>query len=657
MSQYLKIVSPKKMPRIPIEGYLDITYRCNNNCRHCWLRISPDDSLKANEITFPEIRKYFQDAKSLGCTRWYISGGEPMLRQDFVEIFDFISSHASHYSLNTNGTLITPEIAGLMKRPGNKWISLYGATAEVNDHVTRTPGSFAAAIRGMSYLKEAGAKFVVQLVPMRDNLHQYREMIKLAESLSLYWRIGAPWFYLSASGDEERNREIRVQRLDPKVVLELNGTDVSAGDHQCEEGGSPGDNCFSLCIAHGQSFHIDPFGQMSFCSFVKDVALRYDLRRGSVDDCWDNFLPELGRWKMEGAENWQSTECRLCADKKMCGWCEVHSYLEHGSYGNKVEYLCELVEEKNKFRKKWEKNNRRFFRIGGLTIQVDSDLPFPQNAFAPRLDDFITDEPGQDIILHHHFSLPETEPSGFGRLIYEKPPYAIYRKDNSWIYTAIPEAPGTDIYQVIVFNHEHSRARIYNQDSGFFDRGELTAISLMPTDQQFLARVFAHRNACWLHSAGIDYNGNGFLFVGHSGAGKSTIVKMMKEHARILCDDRNIVRKHPEGFFVHGTWGHGEVPLVSCASAPLKAVFLIQQSDSTAIEEEKDKKKVLSILLACLIKPFLTREWWTLTLDFLEDLIQNVQTYRLRFNTSGDVVEVLNGLGGSGEKKFAWRKE
>jgi MoaA/NifB/PqqE/SkfB family radical SAM enzyme len=59
-----------------------------------------------------------------------------MLRPDFAEIFDYITSHCASYSLNTNGTLITPEIAELMKRKGNKMVALYGATAEVYDHIT-----------------------------------------------------------------------------------------------------------------------------------------------------------------------------------------------------------------------------------------------------------------------------------------------------------------------------------------------------------------------------------------------------------------------------------------------------------------------------------------------------------------------------------------
>ena len=147
----------RELPRIPLEGNLDLTYRCNNNCRHCWIRISPRAPEKKDELSFEEIKQLAADARKMGCQKWNLSGGEPMLRPDFAEIFDFLTAKAVYYRLNTNGTLITPAIARLLRRQGGKMVALYGATAEVNDHITRSPGSFAAAMQGFAYLKEAGA--------------------------------------------------------------------------------------------------------------------------------------------------------------------------------------------------------------------------------------------------------------------------------------------------------------------------------------------------------------------------------------------------------------------------------------------------------------------------------------------------------------------
>jgi len=81
----------------------------------------------------------------------------------------------------------------LLKRKGTKMIALYGATAEVYDDVTRHPGGFEAVMRGFAYLREAGAGFIVQLIPMRANWHQWDKMIALAKSLSPHRRVGAAY--------------------------------------------------------------------------------------------------------------------------------------------------------------------------------------------------------------------------------------------------------------------------------------------------------------------------------------------------------------------------------------------------------------------------------------------------------------------------------
>jgi MoaA/NifB/PqqE/SkfB family radical SAM enzyme len=67
------------MPRLPLKGSLDLTYRCNNTCRHCWLWLPPDAPEQQDELTFDEIRDVVDQARALGCREWAISGGEPSL--------------------------------------------------------------------------------------------------------------------------------------------------------------------------------------------------------------------------------------------------------------------------------------------------------------------------------------------------------------------------------------------------------------------------------------------------------------------------------------------------------------------------------------------------------------------------------------------------
>lgn len=643
MNEYLNIEKSTKTPRLPLEGSLDLTYRCNNNCRHCWLRIAPEAPEQKKELSTEEIKSIVDQARRMGCRSWHISGGEPMLRDDFAEIFDYITSRSVSYSLNTNGTLITPEIARLLKRKGSKMVALYGATAQVHDHVTRTPGSFQAAMRGFELLKEAGAGFTVQLIPMKDNYHQFPQMIELAKSLSHHWRVGAAWLYLSACGSPQKNVEIASQRLSPCDVIDLDKPDVhfeeQHTDNSCQAAGAD-DRLFARCIESRRNFHIDAYGGISFCSFIKDPALRYDLRKSSFQEAWDGFIPSLAD-RVRGGKEYQDN-CGSCPSRPDCRWCPVYAYLEHGRYAARIDYLCQVARENRAFKENWKNNHRRYYKIAGITIQVESDLPITNETFDPKFRQFQTDGPGPDgdtIFIHHHFSLPDLRGKDLGKELYRKPPWAVYQKGQSWIYLGIsPNADDPNLHRVATFSNDHSHARIYNDREDTFQKGGLHSLTLFPTDQILLSRVLAEREACFLHSAGMILKGKGLLFVGHSEAGKSTTVKMMMDRAEILCDDRNIVRRWPEGFRVHGSWSHGEVPLVSAACAPLYAIFFLKKSDQNRITPIANRLEIIRRLMACIIKPFLTADWWQKMITLLEEIAGEVPCYEMEFDKSGGIV-------------------
>ncbi|GEM_PF-94944 len=740
---FAELVLGGTLPRLPLKGSIDLTYRCNNNCRHCWLRLPVTAEELKQELSIDEIRRIADEARAMGCREWSISGGEPMLRPDFPEVLDYLTRKARSYGLNTNGTLITPEIARLLTRKGSKMVALYGATAEVHDHITRNPGSFDALMRGFAYLREAGAGFTVQLVPMHDNYGQFGEMVKLAKSFSPHYRVGAAWLYLSACGSTQRNAEICRQRLDPKDVIVLDQPDLAYEEstHSTEGlGDSPragtvpadgDDRLFAGCIASRRDFHVDPYGRMTFCSFIKDPALCFDLREGTFRTAWDEFIPGLAD-KVRGGEEYLKN-CGSCEHRTDCRWCGVYGFLEHGRYGAKVEYLCEVARENRSFKEQWQHDHRRYFEIAGITLQIESDLPFTDQTFHPKFREFQKDGPGPDTVtIRHHFQMPDIKLSELGRQVYRKPPWAIFRKGRSWVYLSIsPDPDDHELHQVVIFNDDYSRGEFYRPDDAVFRKGDLHSLTLFPSDQILLAQLLADRQACFLHSAGAivrpslltsaDYTdgtdpcvpeplnprtpepisachpdagggvsqrtnrqvrqdrqgpegpstdyldntdarqgirpsppeaGVGLLFVGHSEAGKSTTVKLLQDRAEILCDDRNIVRKEGGGkgggrdgadggqgsFRVYGSWSHGEVPLVSAASAPLRAILFIKQSPDNRLVPVTDRRESFKRLLACVIRPLETANWWQKTFSVVEALARDVPCYIMEFDKSGRIV-------------------
>ena len=630
------------MPRLPLRGTIDLTYRCNNNCRHCWVRLAPGDAVKQNELSTEEIFDIVNQARALGCREWSISGGEPMLRPDFYDILDYISSQSKTYSLNTNGTLITPKIARLLKeRKGNKMVALYGATKEVYEAVSRIPGSFEAAMRGFRLLKEAGAGFVVQVIPMTANYFQYEKMIELAKSLSPHWRIGAPWLYLSADGDEKKNQDIREQRLPAEVAVKLDPPVVSDQEEAVGCGCVTNDNLFESCIDIRRDFYVDPYGRMTFCSYIRDPELMYDVRQGSVQDAWENFIPSL-KSKVKATEEYIEN-CGTCSKRSSCRWCMVYGYLEQGRYSAKVPYLCYVADETLKYKKKWLDVHTRYYGIAGLTIKLESDVPLNGTTFHPKFEPFEMSEPGDDVItIRHHFEIPPFEKNRLGRLVYRKAPWAIYENDSHYTYLGIsPDDSDTSLHKVIVFSKDYSYGRFYNRDSNIFEQGGRQSLTMTASDQLMLAPALAARGGCYFHASGIIYKGKGFIFIGHSEAGKSTMVKLMREHAEVLNDERIVVRRWPEGFRIHGTWSHGELPEVSANSAPLAAVFLLKQAPEN-LAEPIGKRDAIKKMIGCLIKSHETKEWWEKSLDVLEQLAEEVPVYVLHFDKTGRVNNVLD---------------
>lgn len=338
-----------------------------------------------------------------------------------------------------------------------------------------------------------------------------------------------------------------------------------------------------------------------------------------------------------------------------------------------------VARENRKFKDAWMTKNRRYYRIAEITIQVDSDLPITDKTFTDQLELFRVDGPSNDTVtIRHHFELPDLRGKDLGKEVYRKAPWAIYQQGNAWVYLGIsPQADDHHLHRVVSFNHDHTRAQIYNDRAEIYLEGDLHSLTMFPSDQILIARLLADRNGCYLHSAGAILDGAGMLFVGHSEAGKSTITRLLMDagagadgraplQIEILCDDRNIVRRFSPplsatgdysprseaerggqgrgGWRVYGTWSHGDVPFVSPASAPLRAICFIEQAKKNTLTPLTERKEITRHLLACVIKPFVTADWWQKTLDLIEQMAREVPCYAMHFDKSGAIVEELREL-------------
>ena len=295
----------------------------------------------------------------------------------------------------------------------------------------------------------------------------------------------------------------------------------------------------------------------------------------------------------------------------------------------------------------------RYFQIADISIEVNSDLPIRSDTFDPKFETFRIEQPGKDLVrIFHHFEHPEIDFQSLGDPAYQKAPWAIYPRDNGWLYLGtLPDNFKESFWKVALFNHDHSVGHIYHLTTDGLAAEGLHALTGFPTDQIWLARLLADRRGCYIHSAGAIINGKGFLFVGHSEAGKSTTTQMLLDakyrgnqkplDIEILCDDRNIVRYDSHGWEVYGSWSHGDVPIVSANASPLNAICFLEQAPKNELILLTDHQKIFRRLMACVIKPFVDGDWWHKTINVIVQLANEVPCYAMRFDKSGRILREI----------------
>ena len=107
---------------------------------------------------------------------------------------------------------------------------------------------------------------------------------------------------------------------------------------------------------------------MSWCSYIKDPALRYDLRRGTFREAWEEFIPLMADG-VRGGDEYRSN-CGACKRRADCRWCAAYAYLETGRYAARIPYLCAVSEEAKNFKKKWQDNIVGIFKSPASTCEL-----------------------------------------------------------------------------------------------------------------------------------------------------------------------------------------------------------------------------------------------------------------------------------------------
>jgi len=337
------------------EGYLsrvsmELTERCNNNCLHCYINLpGNDEEAKAEEITLEEIKAIANEAAKMGCLSWHLTGGEPLLRKDFPDVYLYLKRKGIRITLFTNATLINSEIAKLFKKypPQDIEVTMYGLSQKTYEAVTRNPGSFNAFRQGINLLKENHIPFTLKTAALPQNFHEIKEMRDFAQSLTgqplgvvLQLNLGSKF-----NGGSKRDL-IKRLRLSPEKVIEVLKQDEKRYRKDMERFCQkflrpPQDNHLFSCGAGVGGCHIDAYNNFQLCLLLRHPDYVYSLREGNLREAWEEFAPRV-RGTRANNEKYQE-KCQRCFLKSLCEQCPAWSWMEHGVLDEPVEYLCGIA--------------------------------------------------------------------------------------------------------------------------------------------------------------------------------------------------------------------------------------------------------------------------------------------------------------------------
>ena len=309
---------------VPIAVHMDVTYRCNERCVHCYL--DHDDH---GEMTTAEIKGALDQLAEAGVFFLTFSGGEVFMRRDFFEILEHARRLMFNVKIKTNAVMIHEEEARRIRELGvdSIQISVYSHRPEVHDAITKLPHSFERTVKSIRFLHEQGLRVTIANVLMTANSSDHPGVQRLADELGVKYTLD-PTITPMMDG----NTSVLSLRVPGEDLPELfrNPALVSNPEEFCAPPKPPTDEDLeSYACSAGHSFcYISPYGDVYPC--VQFPLPTGNIRQQKFLDIW-NYSPQLKEVRSIQAKD--LTTCSSCSHVGSCSRCPGLAYMEGNMRG------------------------------------------------------------------------------------------------------------------------------------------------------------------------------------------------------------------------------------------------------------------------------------------------------------------------------------
>lgn len=281
-------------------------------------------------------------------------------------------------------------------------------------------------------------------------------------------------------------------------------------------------------------------------------------------------------------------------------------------------------------------------RIADITIALLSDDPKLKVGVEGVIKNFVVCEGDPDIEIKAKWgNLPEE--SGGTKVFDSGSLWQLYSDNGSYIFRFTSPAFGASPYKIASFNRDFTKGEV-SINRSYYDVDQYVNPIECPLDEVLLANHLTQKGkGIEIHASGVvDTQGKGYLFVGQSGAGKTTMARLWGDELgiKVLGYDRIILRKMDNTMWMYRTPWQSEPMSASSACVPLKAIYILEKAQKNEVISQTPTKSITR-LFACSFPPFYNPDALNFTLGFLEDVARDVPCYALKFTPDKSVVEFI----------------
>ena len=337
-AEFLEFMGRKAIEeRIPLSGTLDLTHRCNLNCVHCYLGDkAAAQRRRTMELSARRWNALLDELAGAGCLYLLLSGGEPLLRADFHDIYAHAKKLGMLVSVFSNATTLNDAHLALFRDlpPEAVEISLYGASETSYERITGQRGAFSRCLKGIEALLGAGVRVRLKTVLMNQNRSDLPELRRLAREFGVDFRFDAAIF----SGLDGQPLPEGI-RIDPRDAVALEMEDDQRRRqwrrYHRRMHDEPVSDLLYRCGAGETNFYVDPYGVLTPCLMVPEP--RYDLRTGPFAEGWYGVIAEIRNQRADAG-----FVCGSCEKRHLCEVCPAFFRIETGSEQIRSDYICRL---------------------------------------------------------------------------------------------------------------------------------------------------------------------------------------------------------------------------------------------------------------------------------------------------------------------------